>query len=288
VFVAAARAPSFSQAADTLGVSLAAVSMQIKALEEYLLIPLFIRHGRTVRLTADGERLLPRIERALGDLEQAIDAARLERRTGALTITMLSSFLQQWLLPRLTDFRARHPQVDLRFDTSPALVDFIDEDVQVALRFGTGRYPPLHSEKLLDDWLVPVCTEALLERHGPVSTQKDLDRYPLLHSKTETWDEWLDGKARDEWGLSGASFDDSVAVIRAAQAGQGLALARWSLVSNDIGPGRLAVASRRITPMEKAYYFVCPNAFLSLDKVAVFRAWVLEQARAASRPAALS
>lgn len=284
VFVAAAQALSFSRAADALGVSLAAVSMQVKALEDYLQIPLFARHGRQIRLTADGERLLPRIERALTELEQAIDAARLERRIGALTITTLPSFLQQWVLPRLPDFRRRHPEIDLRFDTSARLVDFIDDDVQVALRFGPGHWPPLHVEKLLDDWLVPVCTPQLLERHGPVNAQTDLARYPLLHSKTETWDEWLDGKVRNEWALRGATFDDSVAVIRAAQSGQGLALARWSLVNNDISEGRLAIASRRITPIERAYYFVCPTAFLALDKVVVFRTWVFEQARAAHRP----
>jgi len=284
VFVAAAQALSFSQAADALGVSLAAVSMQIRALEEYLQTPLFVRRGRMLKLTAEGERLLPRIDRALSELEQAIDAVRLERRTGALTVTMLSSFLQQWLLPRLPDFQRSHPEVSLRFDTSTDLVDFVDDDVQVALRFGAGRYPPLHSEKLLDDWLVPVCTAQLLKRHGPVSTQEDLGRYPLLHSKTETWDEWLDGKARDQWGVRGASFDDSVAVIRAAQGGQGLALARWSLVSIEIAAGRLVVASARITPMDRGYFFVCPGAFLSLDKVAIFRTWVFEQAKRASVP----
>jgi LysR family glycine cleavage system transcriptional activator len=196
----------------------------------------------------------------------------------------VSSFLQQWLLPRIPDFRQRHPQVELRFDTSTHFVDFVNDDVQVALRFGTGGYSPLHVEKLLDDWLVPVCTAQLLKRHGPVSTKEDLARYPLLHSKTETWDEWLDGKARNEWGVRGASFDDSVAVIRAAQTGQGLALARWSLVSNDIAAGRLAIASRRIAPMDRGYFFVCPGAFLALEKVALFRAWVLEQAREAPAP----
>jgi len=286
VFVAAAQAESFSRAADAIGVSLAAVSMQIRALEEYLQIPLFVRRGRQLRLTADGERLLPRIERALVELEQAIDAARLERRTGALTISTLASFLQQWLMSRLPDFRRRHPEVDLRLHTSVDLVDFLEDDVQVALRFGAGSYPPLHSEKLLDDWLVPVCAPALLERLGPVSTKSDLARYPLLNSKSETWDEWVDGKAREAWGVGGASFDDSVAVVRAAVAGQGLALARWSLASSDIGAGHLAVASKRITPMDRAYYFVCPGAFLALDKVATFREWIHEQARSAPRPPA--
>lgn len=284
VFVAAAQDLSFSRAADALGVSLAAVSMQVRALEQYLQIPLFVRRGRVVRLTEDGARLLPRIERALGELEQAIDAARLERRTGALTISTLPSFLQQWLLPRLPDFRRRHPHIDLRLETSARLIDFLEDDVQVALRFGTGRWPPLHAEKLLDDWLVPVCTGELLKRHGPVTTKADLARRPLLHSKTETWDEWLDGKTRDEWAASGATFDDSVAVIRAAQGGQGLALARWSLVAHDIAGGSLVMASRRITPIERGYFFVCPQAFLALDKVSAFRTWVLEQAREAERP----
>src|ERR1700726_1220035 len=171
VFVAAAEHPSFSHAADALGVSAAAVSMQIRALEEYLRTPLFHRRGRLAQLTAAGAQLLPRVRNGLAELERAINEGRLEQRTGPLTVSMLASFLQQWLLLRLPDLAARHPQIDVPIHTSEQLVDFAHADVQAAIRFGSGNWPKLHCEKLLDDWVVPVCTPQLLKKHGPVNNQ---------------------------------------------------------------------------------------------------------------------
>jgi LysR family glycine cleavage system transcriptional activator len=285
VFVATAEHLSFSRAATTLGVTIGAVSMQIRALEEYLRAPLFMRRGRVVQLTGEGERLLPKVRDSLAQLERAIDEARQDARTGPLMVSMLASFLQQWFLPRLPDFNERHPDIDLRMNTSAALVDFLRSDVQVAIRFGVGEWPGLHAEKLLDEWLVPVCTPKLLARHGPVSTAADLKKYRLLHSTSEPWRAWSDGPTLDiEWAPTGASFDDSVATIRAAEAGQGLVLARWSLVEQEIETGQLAVASRRIVTTHRAYYFVCPPSYLTLPKVAAFQAWMKAQAAKAPRP----
>jgi LysR family glycine cleavage system transcriptional activator len=285
VFVAAAEHLSFTQAAQTLGVTTAAVSMQVRALEEYLRTPLFRRRGRLIELTADGERLLPRVRGGLDELERAIDEARLDRRSGPLTITMLSSFLQQWLLPRLSDFQKLHPAIDLRVHTSALLVDFLHSDVQAAIRFGAGDWNQMHIDKLLDDWLVPVCTPQLLDKYGPVETREDLRKHRLLHSVGEPWRCWIEGMAvAEEWAPSGASFDDSIAVLRLAEAGQGLALARWSLAAREVAAGRLAIASRTFFRTNRGYYFVCPPAYLNTDKVAAFRTWLLEQARSAPRP----
>jgi LysR family transcriptional regulator, glycine cleavage system transcriptional activator len=286
VFVAAAEQLSFSGAAHTLGVTTAAVSMQVRALEEYLRMPLFVRRGHTIRLTAEGARLVPRLRDALLELERTIDEARHERRAGALTVSMLSSFLQQWLLPRLPDFQQRFPDLDLRLHTSAEWVDFLSSDVQIAIRYGNGSWPQLHVEKLLEDWLVPVCTRRLLERCGAVVSAEDLPRYELLHSNTEPWRAWVESKGSptDEWAMCGTTFDDSVAVIRAAQAGRGLALARWSLVAGEIAEGCLVIASRKIVPMAHGYYFVCPASYLGVEKVATFRGWLLQQAQSSARP----
>jgi len=286
VFVAAAEQQSFSRAANTLGVTTAAVSMQVRALEEYLRVPLFVRRGHTVQLTGEGARLLPRLRDALEDIERTIDEARHERRAGALTVSMLSSFLQQWLLPRLPDFQQRFPDLDLRLHTSATWVDFLNSDVQVAIRFGKGSWPQVHVEKLLDDWLVPVCTRWLWERFGAVAEPADLHRYELLHSNTEPWRAWVESKGTptDEWAVCGTTFDDSVAVIRAAQAGRGLALARWSLVSGEIAAGALVIASPKIIPMVHGYYFVCPASYLGVEKVASLREWLIRQAQSSARP----
>src|SRR5688572_595817 len=158
VFVATAEHLSFSRAASILGVTIGAVSMQIRALEEYLSAPLFRRRGRVVQLTGEGERLLPKVKSSLEALERAVDEARADGRTGPLMVSMLASYLQQWLLPRLPDFNEKHPDIDLRLHTSASLVDFLRSEVQIAIRFGTGQWPQLHAEKLLDEWLVPVCS----------------------------------------------------------------------------------------------------------------------------------
>jgi LysR family glycine cleavage system transcriptional activator len=285
VFVATAEHLSFSRAASTLGVTIGAVSMQIKSLEQYLSAPLFMRRGRVVRLTGEGERLLPKVRENLAQLERAVDEARLDSRSGPLMVSMLASFLQQWLLPRLPDFNDKFPDIDLRMNTSASLVDFLRSDIQIAIRFGVGQWPGVHAEKLLDEWLVPVCTPRLLAKHGPVSTAGDLKKYRLLHSTSEPWRAWSDGPTLDiEWAPTGASFDDSVATIRAAEAGQGLVLARWSLVEQEIATGQLAVASRKIVATDRAYYFVCPPAFLALEKVTAFKGWIKEQALQAPRP----
>jgi len=221
VFVAAAEHPSFSHAADALGVSAAAVSMQVRALEEYLRTPLFHRRGRLAQLTAAGSQLLPRVRNGLAELERAINEARLEQRTGPLTVSMLASFLQQWLLLRLPGFNARHPQFEVRIHTSDQMVDFGHSDVQAAIRFGAGGWPKLHCEKLLDDWVLPVCTPQLLTKHGLVSTQADLRRYRLLHEESEAWRAWPGGTTDESAFFAeerrGATFDDAVSVVRAAE-----------------------------------------------------------------------
>lgn len=285
VFVAVAEQLSFTRAAQNLGITAGAVSMQIRSLEEYLQAPLFLRRGRIVQLTAEGSRLLPRVRSGLEELEHAIDEARIDRRSGALTVSTIASFLQQWLLPRLQGFYEKHPGIDLRVHTSAALVDFLHSDVQAAVRFGTGDWPQLHVEKLMDEWLVPVCTPALLEKHGPIRTRDDLKRVPLLHSKSEPWKVWPDiTLTSDEWAPRGSSFDDSVTIIRAAEAGQGFALARWSLAAHEISQGRLVIASPTVCPAPRAYFFVCPSGYVSVEKIAVFREWLQTQAKGAPTP----
>jgi LysR family glycine cleavage system transcriptional activator len=252
--------------------------MQVQALEDYLRLPLFRRNGRQVELTPQGETLLPKVEQALADLERAIDEARADRGSGPLRVTTLAFFLAQWLLPRLPNFTAQHASIDVQIHTSVQIADFVKTGMDAGIRFGAGTWPRMHSEKLLDEWLVPVCTPALLERHGPVAEARDLKRYKLLHSPYEPWTAWLlDGSAEDVWPSSGPAFDDAIAIVRAAEAGQGLALARWSLVGDDVTMRRLAVAGRAVYS-PRAYYFVCPPAHLTIDKVAAFRRWLVDEA----------
>src|SRR5271169_6041537 len=146
VFEAVAAHLSFTAAADALSVTPAAVSQQIKALEGYIQVPLFRRNGRTVEITEEGLELLPAVRAGLDRLESAVHMIKQHGRLGPLQITLFTSFLQIWLLPRIRSFRRKHPDIELRFHTSPEVVDFSRVAMHVGIRFGLGNYPNLHVE----------------------------------------------------------------------------------------------------------------------------------------------
>lgn len=285
VFVAVAQHLSFTRAADALGVTASAVSVQIRSLEEYLARPLFRRNGREVRLTAEGRTLLPRVQQALEQLERAIDDARTERFGGMLKLSTLASYMQQWLLPRLPRFRAKHADIDLHLHTSGDVVDFMREDFQLAIRYGGGGWPNVQSEKLLDEWVLPVCSPALYEKYGPLRGPDDLRRYPLLHSVTEPWTIWLfEGRSVEQSpGFRGALFDDSHALVRMAMQGAGLALARWSLVADEIASGTLVRASEKTIPWNH-YWLVYPPRTAELPAVKAFCDWIKGESESFPRP----
>lgn len=270
---------NFTRAADALGVTTSAASLQIRALEEYLARRLFRRNGRQVHLTNEGSTLLPRVQRALEELERAVDDLRVDRLAGPLRVSTLPSFLQLWLLPRIARFRAAHPEIDLHMHSSADKVDFVREDFQLAIRLGVGGWPNVWAEKVLDEWLLPVCAPALYSKLGPVKTPDDLKRYPLLHSVTEPWTTWLfDGRA-DHYsgGFRGAVFEDSDALVRMAIQGAGLGLARWSLVADEVHCGTLAVAGRTVK-YDRSYWLVCPTRAKDLPAVRTFMDWVRAEA----------
>jgi LysR family glycine cleavage system transcriptional activator len=279
VFVSVAQHLNFTRAADALGVTASAASLQIRALEEYLGRRLFRRNGRQVLLTDEGSILLPRIQHALAEMELAVDDMRLDRSAGPLRVTTLTSFLQLWMLPRIARFRADHPEIDLHIHTSADMVDFVQQDFHLAIRLGMGDWPNVWSEKVFDEWLLPVCSRGLLAKHGPVRTADDLKRYPLMHSVSEPWTAWLfDGRADHYPGeLRGAVFEDSDAVVRMAVHGESLALARWCLVADEIHRGALVAAGRAVK-YERSYWLVCPNRARDQQGVRVFMDWIRAEA----------
>ena len=279
VFVSVAQHLNFTRAADALGVTTSAASLQIRALEEYLARRLFRRNGRQVHLTSEGSTLLPRVQRALEELERAVDDLRVDRLAGPLRVSTLPSFLQLWLLPRLARFRAAHPEIDLHIHSSADKVDFVQEDFQLAIRLGVGGWPNVWAEKVLDEWLLPVCSPALYSKLGPVRTPDDLKRYALLHSVSEPWTTWLFNGRADHYpgGFRGAVFEDSDAVVRMAIQGAGLALARWSLVADEIHCGTLAVAGHTVK-YDRSYWLVCPTRAKDLPAGRTFMDWVRAEA----------
>jgi LysR family transcriptional regulator, glycine cleavage system transcriptional activator len=286
VFEAVAAHLSFSAAADALNVTPAAVSQQIKALEGYIQVPLFRRNGRRVEVTEEGLELLPSVRAGLEQLESAMQQIKHHRRAGPLQITLLSSFLQIWLLPRIRSFRRKFPNIELRFHTSREVVDFSRTPNHVAIRFGRGNYSNLHSEKLLDDWLVPVASPDLIKQYGLLERGTDLSKYPLLENGEDPWSVWSQTDQEVEWQSRAPSIDDSAGLLAAAEEGLGYALGSWTLVTRALHKGTLRLAGNGALPYGPAYYFVCPKSFLALPKVAQFREWIFAAAREFPRPPA--
>jgi len=284
VFEAVATHLNFSAAADALNVTPAAVSQQIKTLESYIQVPLFRRSGRRVEITEEGLELLPAVRDGLEKLESAVHLIKQHGRGGPLQITLLSSFLQIWLLPRIRSFRRQHPEIELRFHTSSEVVDFARAPMHVGIRFGGGNYPNLHCERLLEDWIVPVGTPQLVKRYGLIERGADLSKFPLLEGDDPPWRIWQRSDEEIAWQSRPPVIDDSGGLLVAAEEGLGFALARWTMATRSLNKGTLRLASREIVPHRSGYYFVCPRTYLNLPKVARFREWVVGAARAFPRP----
>ena len=260
--------------------------MQVKALEEYLQVQLLRRTSHSVELTAEGERLVPFVQRGLDELEQGFSTVRAARSGGVLVVSLLTSLMNSWLIARLPDFFAAHPGIDLRLQCTSAVTDFARSDVHVAIRMGQGRWPRVRSEKLFTEYLVPLCAPALLKRHAALSGPGPLGSWPLLHSSTEPWEMWTEGiDFAERWPERGAAFDDSLAILSAAAHGQGLVLSRWSLAQPYLISGQLVTACDVAIPYGFDCYFVCPPAYLELEKVQVFRQWLLGHAADMPLPA---
>ena len=287
VFEAVASHLSFTAAADALNVTPAAVSQQIKTLEEYLRVPLFRRSGRRVEVSDEGLELLPRVRAGLRELEAAVQYIKQHRSGGPLQITLFASFLQLWLLPRIRAFRRKHAEITLRFHTSREVVDFSRAPVHVALRFGRGDYPGLHVEKFLDEWTVPVGHPELVKRYGLIDRDSDLEQLPLLDSQDAPWRMWRRDDPPREWRARAPSIDDSAGLLAAAEEGLGFALMSWTLVARALRRGTLKLAGKDVLRDESAYYFVCPESYLAMPKVAHFREWLFAVAKEFPRPPGL-
>ncbi|RYZ11486.1 MAG: hypothetical protein EOO70_09710 [Myxococcaceae bacterium] len=236
--------------------------------------------------------MVPYVERGLGELEQGFRAVKAERGGGVLVVSLLTSFLHRWLMPRLPEFLRDHPEIDLRLQCTQDLTDFARSEVHIAIRMGRGGWPRVHAERLYEEWLVPVCSPALLARYGRLEGPGATRDYPLLHSTSEPWDIWTRNIPYESWVERwpdrGAAFDDSVAVLSAAVGGGGLVLARWSLVREHLDNGQLVRASEHAIPYGYDQYFVCPPAYLELPKVQLFRQWLVDHASRMELPTRVS
>jgi LysR family glycine cleavage system transcriptional activator len=288
VFEAAARHLSFSRAAEELRVTPAAVSNQIRTLEDQIGVQLFWRTSRTMRLTGQGQTLLTGVTEAFATLGRTFERIG-DSLSTTLGVSMSASFAAKWLVPRLDRFRRSHPGIDLRIEVSDHVVDFATSDTQVAVRFGNGIYPNLRSDRLFEEFVFPVCSPGLLNGAHPLRTPSDLRHHTLIHldwqARGDTWPDWrmwlLAAGAKDVDASHGIHLGLFSLISQAAIGGQGVALGNTSLVGDDLAAGRLVKPfdlSLR-APGDFAYYVVAPLATAERPLVAAFRDWVLSESR---------
>jgi len=278
-FEAAARHLSFTRAADELNVTQAAISHQVKALEQDLGMPLFERLNRALHLTKAGQTLYPAVTEALDILATAVDRLHRDDRSGELTVTTTDSFAATWLVPRLGRFRKAFPQIDVRIATADESVDFARANVDLAIRYGTGEWPDLSVERLMTEEIFPVCAPSLLRDGPPLEKPADLKHHTLLQDDMRIdWRMWLMAAGETDVPTGrGPIYQHSNLVLQAAEQGDGVALARSVLVADALSSGRLVKPFDVTLPARFAYYVVCPRADRDRPKVKAFREWLFDE-----------
>lgn len=287
-FEAAARHLSFKRAADELAVTPAAISHQVKLLEEYFQTPLFRRLTRSLMLTDAGQALLPQLRDGFDLLAKACGRVGRFEADRLLTISAAPSLAGRWLVARLERFRIANPEIELRLDANDRLTDFEREGVDVAIRYGGGDYPGLHSERLFSADVFPVCSPAFAAGLPSLATPADLAGRPLLHcdwaSREETWPNWrmwlLAAGAPEVDADRGPRFSDVAMAMQTAVDGHGIALASTVLAADDLAAGRLVAPFDLCVPTNFCYFVVCPRDRADTPKIAAFRTWVMAEAAA--------
>jgi len=280
-FEAAARHLSFTRAAAELNVTQAAISHQVKGLEETLGLALFRRVNRSLLLTDEGQALYPDLGSAFDTIAAAVERLYERDRAGVLTLSTLDSIAASWLVPKIGKFRSQHPDIDVRISTSDQIVDFTSGGFDMALRYGIGVYSGMEVVSLMKETLFPVLSPSLLEKFGPLDRPADLARFPLLHDDMrDDWGVWMEAAGVDGINVSrGPSFSHSYLVQQAAVAGEGVALGRSVLIVDDLAAGLL------IRPFDidlKAHHYysaVYPKASAKRPKIIAFRDWLVAEAK---------
>lgn len=286
-FVEVGQRGSIKAAAEALHVTSGAVSQQIRLLEERVGMPLFTRERQGLRLTEAGAMVHPALLAAFAQIASASQALEDMGGRQTLTVSTVATFAAAWLVPRLGRFNQRHPHIEVRVEATSALVDLRRDRVDVALRHGLGDYPGLQVTRLMAPVLVPVASPALMAGQPPIAAPADCLRYPLLHDTDRAdWSLWLaahgaqDGSADAARALRGSAFEDDFLLIRAAEAGQGLALVPQLYAQEEIAAGRLVQVLDLPWPARFAYYLVARRDAATRPAVQAFMAWISEEAQA--------
>ncbi|MBJ7263949.1 MAG: transcriptional regulator GcvA [Burkholderiaceae bacterium] len=288
-FEASARHQSFSAAASELHVTPAAVGQLVRTLEEWMGMPLFMRakNGRArLILTEAAERALPDIRAGFDRLTLGTEKLREGSISKILTVAVSPAFAAKWLLPRIDRFQAVCPDTDVRLDTNLKPVSFIAQRVDIGVRYGTGRWPGLTADKLMDEEVYPVCSPQLLREHWRLQKPRDLAQETLIHDLSmdrdtgfPSWEAWMQkAGVMNVPTMRGMQINNSAAVLQAAIEGHGVALARSVMAGDDLASGRLVRLFPEVSfASALAYYVVYRPECANLSKLTIFRDWLLAQ-----------
>jgi DNA-binding transcriptional LysR family regulator len=289
-FEITARQLSFTRAADELCITQAAVSHQIKVLEEALEVRLFNRRTRAVELTLEGSELYRTVLDAFARIDRTF--VRLSREGGRaeqrLTVSVTPSFSSRWLMRRLDRFLAAHSHLEVRLVHTVAHADLARDGIDLAIRWGNGQWPGLDSEYLFGTSLVPVCSRALVKPDHPLESVADLSHYTLLHEDSyDDWERWFaQAGLPPEQALRGPLIDDSNSLMQAALNGQGIALGRSALIGDDLRQGSLYTPFALSVPAEGAYHMCWRPARAGHEVMALFADFLRQEACGEHAPAA--
>ncbi|MBA6338724.1 MULTISPECIES: transcriptional regulator GcvA [unclassified Colwellia] len=277
-FEASARQLSFTRAAEELFVTQAAISHQIKSLEDFLGIKLFMRKNRALLLSEEGQAYYLDIKDVFNAINEATERLFARGEKGAITVSTQPSFAIQWLVPRLNAFYALHPDIDVRIKAVDQPENSLTGDVDVAIYFGRGHWADIDAEQLQKEYLIPVCSPLLLQGKKPLDKVEDLINHTLLHDTSRRdWKRWFKQVNVKATNVNhGPIFSHSAMVVQAAMHGQGVALAHSFLAKPDIDAGRLICPFEDVLESKNAYYVVCRDRQVDLGKIAAFREWVLD------------
>lgn len=280
-FDVAARHLNLSAAAEDLSVTHAAVSRQVKQLEQRLGVKLFERLPRGLKLTAHGALLAEGTRQAFDRLASALEDVSVPAVRRKLTVSTFSSLAARWLMPRVQSFSALFPEIDLQVMTTARLVDFAREDVDIGIRFGSGQYPGLHVVPMFKPREIVICSPALLKRGPALETFADLKHHMLLHDDSHrSWTRWLEAAgAKGVNARRGIICGDRNSMLQAALEGQGVGIASEVFAHNDLVAGRLVRVFDVEVAAEFAIYAVCVPRRLKDPVVAGALDWLVREAQ---------
>lgn len=284
-FEAAARNLNMTRAAEELNVTHAAVSQQVRALEDWLGLRLFTRQGKGIMLTPEGTRFAEQLGRSFEMMEEATREARRQSQARPLEVTTTTAFASRWLVPRIGRFQMTHPGIELRLTPNRHLVDFQRDAVDIAIRYGGGDWPGLVSERFMAGRLVAVCHPDLLPPDKTSLEPDDLAHINLLHDTDHSeWEQWVRDNGWDVDVRHGLVFGMSALCYEAALSGQGVAISVESLARKDIEDGRLVALHDAGREYSSGYYLVYREQDAARPNLAAFLDWMRAEARRKPEP----